>query len=128
MLGPTDFRELVSGRRRGAGAAALRGVLRAAELPYTAAVGWRNRRYDQGHAAVHRVGVPVISVGNLTLGGTGKTPIVKWLAQWLRIRSLRVAIVSRGYGSNGNLHNDEALELRYSLAEVPHVQNPDRVA
>src|SRR5687767_2591725 len=101
MLNPTEFRELVSGERRGAGAAALRGVLRAAEMPYTAAVGWRNRRYDRGHATVHRVGVPVISVGNLTLGGTGKTPMVKWLARWLQTRNLRVAIVSRGYGSNG---------------------------
>jgi tetraacyldisaccharide 4'-kinase len=127
MLGPTDFRELVSGRRRGAGAATLRGMLRAAEVPYTVAVGWRNRRYDRGHATVHRVGEPVISVGNLTLGGTGKTPMVKWLAQWLRTRGLRVAIVSRGYGSNGKSHNDEALELRHSLADVPHVQNPDRV-
>ena len=128
MLGLTDFCELVSGRRRGAGAAALRGVLRAAEVPYTAAVGWRNHRYDQGHATVHRARVPVISVGNLTLGGTGKTPMVKWITQRLQTRSLRVAIVSRGYGANGNLHNDEALELRHSLAEVPHVQNPDRVA
>ena len=77
-------------------------MLRAAEVPYTAAVGWRNRRYDRGHAIAHRVGVPVISVGNLTLGGTGKTPMVKWLARWLRARGLRVAIVSRGYGANGN--------------------------
>ena len=128
MLGATDFRELVSGRRQGAGAAALRGVLRAAEVPYTAAVGWRNRRYDQGHATAHRVGVPVLSVGNLTLGGTGKTPMVKWIAHWLRARALRVAIVSRGYGSNGNSHNDEALELQHLLPDVPHVQNPDRVA
>jgi tetraacyldisaccharide 4'-kinase len=127
MLEPTGFRELVSGRRQGAGAAALRGVLRAAELPYTAAVGWRNRRYDLGHATVHHACVPVISVGNLTLGGTGKTPMVKWIIQWLVDRSVRAAIVSRGYGSIGNLHNDEALELRHSLAGVPHVQNPDRV-
>ncbi len=103
-------------------------MLRAAEVPYTAAVGWRNRRYDQGHATAHRIGVPVLSVGNLTLGGTGKTPMVKWIAHWLRARALRVAIVSRGYGSNGNSHNDEALELQNLLPDVPHVQNPDRVA
>jgi tetraacyldisaccharide 4'-kinase len=127
MLGPTEFRDLVSGRRRGAGASTLRGLLRAAEVPYTAAMGWRNRRYDRGHALVHRVGVPVVSVGNLTLGGTGKTPMVKWLVQWFQARDLRIAIVSRGYGSNGDLQNDEALELRQSLGDVPHVQNPDRV-
>jgi tetraacyldisaccharide 4'-kinase len=128
MLGPTEFRELVSGRRRGARAAALRGVLRAAEVPYTVAVGWRNRRYDRGHAAVHHLGVPVISVGNLTLGGTGKTPMVKWLAQWLKDRSLRAAIVSRGYGANGAEYNDEALELHQALPDVPHIQNPQRIA
>jgi tetraacyldisaccharide 4'-kinase len=118
-------------------------VLRAAEVPYTLAVGWRNRRYDLGHAATHRVPVPVISVGNLTLGGTGKTPLVKWLVRQLGERSVRAAIVSRGYkakgGSNslsrsltgtgrGNSLNDEALELQQSLPNVPHVQNPDRVA
>ena len=100
MLGPAEFRELVSGRRQGAAAAAMRGLLRAAEVPYTLAVNWRNRRYDRGRAKVHRVGVPVVSVGNLTLGGTGKTPMVKWLARWFGERGVRVAIVSRGYGHN----------------------------
>ena len=128
MFGPTEFRELVSGRRRGGSAATMRAVLRAAETPYTLAVGWRNRRYDRGHAAVHRVSVPVVSIGNLTLGGTGKTPLVKWMARWLGERGVRAGIVSRGYGANASEHNDEALELRQALPEVPHVQNPDRVA
>jgi tetraacyldisaccharide 4'-kinase len=128
MISPTEYRELVSGRRRGGAAAALRGVLRAVEVPYTLAVGWHNRRFDQGHGRVHRVGVPVISVGNLTLGGTGKTPFVKWLAQSLSHAGVRVAIVSRGYGAGGQKLNDEALELGQALPNVPHVQNPDRVA
>jgi tetraacyldisaccharide 4'-kinase len=127
MFGPTEFRELISGRRRGGTAAAMRAVLRAAEAPYTLAVDWRNRRYDRGHVAVHRVSAPVISVGNLTLGGTGKTPMVKWIARWLEERGVRVAIVSRGYGAKGMQLNDEALELRHALPNVPHVQNPDRV-
>ena len=78
--------------------------------------------------SVHRVSVPVISVGNLTLGGTGKTPMVKWLARRLRERGSRVAIVSRGYGAAAGQHNDEALELAQALPDVPHVQNRDRVA
>jgi tetraacyldisaccharide 4'-kinase len=106
----------------------MRGVLRAAEVPYTLAVDWRNRRYDRGKAAVHHVGVPVISVGNLTLGGTGKTPMVKWVAQWLTQHGVRVAIASRGYGGQHGQQNDEALELQQALPHVPHVQNPDRVA
>jgi tetraacyldisaccharide 4'-kinase len=128
MLDANAFREIVSGRRRGAGAALARGVLRLAEVPYTAAVNWRNRRFDQAHSMVERVGVPVVSVGNLTLGGTGKTPMVKWIARWFAERGVRVAIVSRGYGATAGGKNDEALELEQSLPEVPHVQNPNRVA
>jgi len=128
MLGPSEFRNLVSGRRRGVGATATRCLLRAAEVPYTFAVNWRNRRYDRGRTTVHSVGVPVVSVGNLTLGGTGKTPMVNWLARWFGERGTRVAIVSRGYGASAGKHNDEALELSQSLPDVPHVQNPDRVA
>lgn len=101
--------------------------LRAVETPYTMAVRWRNRRYDCGKAAVHRVSVPVISVGNLTLGGTGKTPMVRWIAQWLRRRGVRVTLISRGYGAEAGAVNDEALELEQSLPDVPHLQNPDRV-
>ncbi len=128
MLGPSEFRNLVSGRSRGAWATTTRGLLRAAEIPYTLAVSWRNRRFDHGRAAIRRVDVPVVSVGNLTLGGTGKTPMVKWLARWFGERGVRVAIVSRGYGASAGKHNDEALELSQSLPDVPHVQNPDRVA
>jgi tetraacyldisaccharide 4'-kinase len=122
------FRNLVSGRRRGLGAALLRGGLHLAEVPYAIAMSWRNRRYDQGRAAIHRVGVPVISVGNITLGGTGKTPLVEWIARWFRAHGVRVSIVSRGYRAEEGGRNDEARELEQKLPDVPHVQNPDRVA
>mgnify|MGYP001193105433 CR=1 FL=1 len=128
MLDAGKFREIVSGRRRGAGAMLARGALRVAEWPYTWAIRFRNRR-DHGAATPSvRVGVPVVSVGNLTLGGTGKTPMVKWLARWFAERGVRVAIVSRGYGAADGEKNDEALELEQALSGVPHVQNPDRVA
>jgi len=102
--------------------------LRLAEVPYTWVVRWRNRRYDIGRAEICRVEVPVVSVGNLTLGGTGKTPMVEWLARWFRQRGVRVAIISRGYGAEAGARNDEALELQQRLPDVPHVQDPDRVA
>src|SRR6188472_3170787 len=99
MLRPSEFRDLVSGRRKDLLATLARGALRVAEVPYTIAVTLRNRRYDRGTAEVHHVGVPIITVGNLTLGGTGKTPMVKWLAERFQNADLRVAIVSRGYGA-----------------------------
>jgi tetraacyldisaccharide 4'-kinase len=127
MLSPSEFRDLVSGRRRGLVAGLARLGLRLAETPYAAAVRWRNWRYDTLRAAVHRAAVPVVSVGNLTLGGTGKTPLVRWIARWFRAQGVRVALASRGYGAERGAANDEALELRQSLPDVPHVQNPDRV-
>lgn len=71
--------------------------------------------------------MPVVCVGNLTLGGTGKTPMVEWIARRLREREIRVAIVSRGYGVEAGARNDEAIELEEKLPDVPHLQNVDRV-
>ena len=119
---------MVSGTRRGAMAALSRAALRVAESPYAWAVRGRNWRYDRGHAAIHRVNVPVVSVGNITLGGTGKTPMVEWLARWFGERGVPAGIVSRGYRAASGELNDEALELAQKLPGVPHVQNPDRAA
>jgi len=106
----------------------LRCGLRLAEVPYCWVVRWRNRRYDAGRAEIHHPDVPVVSVGNLTLGGTGKTPMVEWLTRWFRGRDVRVVVISRGYGAEAGSRNDEALELEQKLPGVPHLQNPDRVA
>ncbi len=70
--------------------------------------------------------MPVVSVGNLTTGGTGKTPHVVWIAKHFRRRNLQVALISRGYGSESG-RNDEAIELESRLPDVPHLQDPDRV-
>jgi tetraacyldisaccharide 4'-kinase len=101
--------------------------LRVGEVGYSAAMRLRNRRFDRRPESVERVSVPVVCVGNLTLGGTGKTPMVAWIARWLRERDVRVGIVSRGYGAAAGSENDEALELEQKLPDVPHLQNVDRV-
>jgi len=68
---------------------------------YGAVVRLRRNAFEQGWLSTHRVDKPVIVVGNLTVGGTGKTPMVIWLARQLVGRGLKVGIVSRGYGSQG---------------------------
>jgi tetraacyldisaccharide 4'-kinase len=65
---------------------------------YGALIGLRRRGYAAGWLASERIGRPVIVVGNLTVGGTGKTPLTLWLAQQLRARGRSVGILSRGYG------------------------------
>lgn len=106
----------------------IRAALWCASQPYAAAIWLRNVSFDRGIQKVQRAGVPVISVGNLTAGGTGKTPTVAWLAQWFRNNDIRVAILSRGYGAGPDGVNDEAKELEHRLSDVPHLQSPDRVA
>jgi tetraacyldisaccharide 4'-kinase len=66
---------------------------------YAAVIGLRRNAYARHWMTTHRVGKPVIVVGNITVGGTGKTPLVIWLARHLVERGLKVGIVSRGYGS-----------------------------
>jgi len=128
LLNPTDFRDLVSGRRRGLLANLVRGLLAVCEIPYSLAMAARNACFDRRIIKTHRVDVPVVSVGNLTMGGTGKTPMVQWLTRWFQQRGVNVALVSRGYKSKTGSQNDEALELAQKLPDVPHLQNPDRVA
>ena len=64
---------------------------------YGAAIALRNRAYDRGLFGVARVPVPVFSVGNITAGGTGKTPVVERLATKLLAQGIRIAVVTRGY-------------------------------
>jgi tetraacyldisaccharide 4'-kinase len=101
--------------------------LSAASVVYGAAVKLRNQAYDRGWLRVHKSPVPVVSVGNISLGGTGKTPMVEWLGRWFRRRGVRVAILSRGYGQTQGM-NDEGLVLEENLPDVPHLQNADRAA
>jgi len=61
----------------------------------------RRRAYVSGWVRTERAGKPVVVIGNLTVGGTGKTPLTIWLARQLLAQGLKVGIVSRGYGRRG---------------------------
>ncbi len=73
------------------------GILTMLTIPYGLVVQTRGKLYEKGWLREARLPRPVISVGNLTVGGTGKTPVVIWLANWLRTNGKRVGILSRGY-------------------------------
>jgi len=97
-----------------------------AQWPVGLGVAVRNKAYDIGWSKTTRVPVPVVCVGNLTLGGTGKTPCVEYVARFYRELDKQVAILSRGYGVNAG-PNDEAMVLEENLPDVPHLQGRDRV-
>lgn len=90
--------DLVTGRRTGLGAACSRAGLSAFAALYGGALALRSAAFALGLRRRHRLPGPVIGVGNITLGGTGKSPMVEMLTRRLESRGLRVAVVSRGYG------------------------------
>lgn len=122
-----SFRRLVDGRATGLIATLGRTGLSAFELPYAALVRLRNYGYDHELFTVNRASAPVISVGNLTLGGTGKTPLVAWLAQWFAQHNKKPAVISRGYKAETGQLSDEAAELKIRLPTVPHFANKRRI-
>src|SRR4051794_5329108 len=93
---------------------------------YSWEIGRRNRRYDAGRGVV-RFDRPVISVGNLSVGGTGKTPMVAHIVGVLLQAGHTPAIAMRGYGSKASGgRSDEAEEYRRKFPGVPVLARPDR--
>jgi tetraacyldisaccharide 4'-kinase len=86
-----------------AGARAVRAALMPASWAYAAAVAARNAAFDHGWLRARTLALPAISVGNLTVGGTGKTPVSAYIAARLAERGSKPAIVMRGYGADENL-------------------------
>ena len=110
---------------------------------YGAGVGVRNWLYENGLLRTHNVGIPVVSVGNLSAGGTGKTPFVEYLARNLCDRGKKVAVLSRGFRratkgyvvvSNGrqvcaeaSASGDESAQMARNLEGVVIAVDEDRV-
>ncbi len=100
----------------------------------------RREAYGSGLLKAYRIGKPVIVIGNLSVGGTGKTPLVIWLANQLARKGIRPAVISRGYGGRAKsfpllvnaetraaITGDEPAMIARSLG-CPVVIDPDRVA
>ncbi len=121
--------KIISGEQAGLLASIVRACLGCLAPLYRVAVWYRNRQFDSGSREVETVAAKVVSIGNITTGGTGKTPMVVWVCKLLQRHEIKVGIVSRGYGAKqAGSQNDEAMELESRLRSVPHIQNPDRVA
>lgn len=117
-----------SGSARGMKACLARFGLWCASWFYGVGCRFHRLAYTLGLKRIEKLPVPVISVGNLTAGGTGKTPMVAHIAQRLRDEGVSVTILSRGYGTAAGNANDEALVLSELCPDVPHLQGADRLA
>jgi tetraacyldisaccharide 4'-kinase len=107
---------------RDAVASATRIALTPVERVFGGIVGARDILYDAGWLPARETPIPAVSVGNLTVGGTGKTPMAAWIAHGLVARGAHPAIVLRGYGG------DEPLVHERLNPTVPVIANVDRVA
>jgi tetraacyldisaccharide 4'-kinase len=105
----------------------LRPIAPVASWVYRKGLDRRNAAFDAGRGVV-TFDRPVISVGNLSVGGTGKTPTVAWLASLLRSAGLDPCIAMRGYGSEGRPESsDEAQLYKAQFDDLPVVAQPNRV-
>lgn len=107
----------------------LRQALWPLALLYGGAAALRNWTFTAGLRRVHRLPVPVVSIGNLTVGGTGKTPTVAFLTALAHACGRRPGVLARGYGrAPGAELNDEGVMLQRRLPWLLQQQDPDRVA
>lgn len=124
MSGTSLYRRII-GNDTGAWSAPLRGGLHIASVAYASLISMRNGWYDRrGPRDV--LDIPVISVGNITVGGTGKTPLVIELVERLGRMGFNPAVVSRGYKSSDERENDEERMIRRRCPGVVTVSDPKR--
>ncbi len=98
-----------------------RAALRPASLLYASAVALRNAAYDRRWLGVARLDGPTVAIGNVTVGGTGKTPVSAWLVERAIAGGARPAVLLRGYG------NDEVAVHRVLNPDAIVVPDADRV-
>ncbi len=125
-----SYRRLISGQSSGFGASTLRLLLAVAAIFYSLVVRLRNLLYSKGLLKVHHVDSAVICIGNITVGGTGKTPLVVWLCN-LITQNCKCAILTRGYKARAQENadfKDEIAILAKSCPEAEVIVNPDRLA
>jgi len=121
------YRKLISGQAGGLSAALLRFFLAVAAIGYSRVIGLRNFLYSKGWLKTHRVNAVVFSIGNITTGGTGKTPLVIWLHNLLQQKQLPCAVLTRGYKAS-HYDIDEPATIVENCPQARVMVNPDRLA
>ena len=140
QLKQDGFRKLISCQSGGISAALLRFLLTVAAVGYSIAIGLRNFLYSKGWLKAYRANAIVVSIGNITVGGTGKTPLVIWLYNKitqnskLKTQNYKCAILTRGYKATQNSklktqnYEDEPAIIAECCPQAKVIVNPDRVA
>ncbi len=118
---------IMDGSDRSVAASAIRLAASICEPAYATVMRGRNALYDSHGIASHPLGRPTISVGNITMGGTGKTPVVAWLARQLISEGKKPAILMRGYRSDSSAQSDEKRLLQSILPGVCVIADPNRI-
>ncbi len=95
---------------------------------YAGGVGLRNLAYELGILRTRPLGAPTVSVGNLSVGGTGKTPVSAWIAAELRAMGAAPAILLRGYGDDEPLVHERLAASGADARPISVIADPDRVA
>jgi tetraacyldisaccharide 4'-kinase len=95
---------------------------------YRIATALRNMLYDKSILKSAKVPAAVISIGNITTGGTGKTPLVAWLCNYFTDRNIKTAVLTRGYKIKDSVFADEPAMLAKAAEETKIIVNPDRTA
>jgi tetraacyldisaccharide 4'-kinase len=119
------FRQVISGSDISTRAKLLRAAAATGEPFYASAMRLRNLLYDAHILPASYLGKPAVSVGNITTGGTGKTPVVRWLSQRLQSAGQNPVVLLRGYKSTSQGKSDEQ-EVLVS-AGLTVVADPSRV-
>lgn len=125
------YRNLISGRSTGLPAALLRFFMGVAATGYSLVVRLHNFSYSKRWLEIYTADVPVISIGNITTGGTGKTPLVIWICRFLQNKNVPCAILTRGYKARGTRDEgrgttDEPAILTESCPQAKVIINPNR--